>query len=223
MKSILNLRNSYFLVVILSVVILFMECTGIQVPEKKDTINKQNNRMVAKPTDSLELTMLIRKLYKWHETTKMKYNGFNALKQSPSDTLYTSIDLEENKKAIEELKESGFFTDSFLNDYRNIAIRMDKELKDGSSLWPDGELSTFGDDSDPWCNCQDFPVDKYWEIIKLTDIHINNNTAKFSWTWGGDFYYNVKALKEEGNWKISYLQGFDMNAYSWEWWKKNKK
>jgi hypothetical protein len=32
-----------------------------------------------------------------------------------------------------------------------------------------------------------------------------------------------KAKKGNGVWRISYLQGFDMNAYSWEWWKKNKK
>lgn len=100
---------------------------------------------------------------------------------------------------------------------------MDKELQDGSSLWPEGELSTFDTDDDAWCDCQDTPVDNYWTIIKINNLKINSNSADFKWTWGGDFNYSTKAAKENGVWKISYLQGFDINAYNWGWVTKNKK
>ena len=195
-----------------------------------------NSRTVSTANqDSIQLTLLVRKLYKWHVTDTMKHDGFKPTKSNPKDTLYTGIDLAENEKAVEELKETGIFADSFLDDYRKIAVRMDKELKDGSSLWPDGEIPTFDNDVDEWCNCQDSPVNDYWKIIKLKNIKITSNEASFKWNWGDDSNYsvkalkesddsnyNVKALKENGNWKISYLQGFDMSAYSWEWVKKNK-
>jgi hypothetical protein len=212
--------------ILLAIVTLLANCSSNTKPGKTDstsvdTAKTQVTNIINK--DTVELTGLVRKLYKWHETAKLKHNGFKALKNNPADTLYTSIDLVETEKAIEELKATGLFADSFLNDYRQIAARMDKELRNGSSLWPDGELSTFGDDSDAWCNCQDFPVDNYWNIIKLTNIVISNNEATFKWTWGGDFFYNMKAVKTNGTWKISYMQGFDMAAYSWEWQKKKKK
>ena len=225
----LNLSKFCFFITLLLIAVLCTRCKRRDAPGKKDVVPKQSTiipgvKNVASKIkiDSIELISLVRKLYKWHETTKMKYDGFKPLKSNKSDTLYTSIDLGENQRADEELKETGLFTDSFLNNYRKIAIRMDKELRDGSSLWPEGELSTFGDDSDAWCNCQDFPIDKYWTVIRLVNIKIENDTADFKWTWGDDFYYKAQAIKAGGTWEISYLQGFDMNAYSWEWWAKNK-
>lgn len=210
--------------------ILFIGCKSKNKSDAADTIktpieinSDTGINTTARTGDSIELTLLVKKIYKWHQTVKTKYNGFKPLKRDPSDTLYTSIDLEENKKSIEELKETGFFSDSFLNDYRNIAVRMNKELQDGSSQWPEGELATFDGDADAWCNCQDFPVDDYWNIIKLNALNIINNSAQFKWTWGHDFYYNTKATKENSAWKISYLQGFDMDAYGWGWVTKNKK
>lgn len=170
--------------------------------------------------DSIKITALVRALYKWHETAP-RPDGFVPLKKNSVDTLNTSIDLAANNKAIKELKETGFFAEDFLTDYRNIAVRMDKELRDGSSLWPDGEMPTFQDDVDEWCNCQDYP-DNYWEKLTLTDLKFNDNEADFKWTWGNNFFYHTKAKKVAGTWKISYLEGFDMNWYNWEWQKKHK-
>jgi hypothetical protein len=230
MKPRPNFRNISLFIVFLFTLSFLAGCNSSQKSSNKDSLTKKSatirnpkNSISAYGTDSIELTNLVKKLYQWHETAKMKFDGFKPLKRNAADTLYTSLDLDENQKAIEELKRTGLFASSFLNDYRKIAERMDKELRDGSSLWPEGELSTFGDDVDAWCNCQDFPVDQYWNIIKLIDIKINNNNADFKWTWGDNFFYKTKATKEDGSWRISYLQGFDMNAYSWGWWKKNKK
>jgi len=222
-------RTSLKLCIIISISLL-IACKGKNKASRIDSITTGGNvvqvverAMPGPESDSVKLTALIRKLYKWRQTDTLKHDGFKPLKRNANDTLYTSIDLDENQKAIEELKQTGLFASPFLNDYRRVAERMDKELRDGSSLWPEGELSTFGDDSDEWCNCQDFPVDDYWNIITLTKIKITGNEANFKWTWGGNYFYDVKAIKEDGNWKISYLQGFDMKAYSWEWWKKNQK
>ncbi|TQM48557.1 hypothetical protein BDE36_0242 [Arcticibacter tournemirensis] len=171
--------------------------------------------------DTVALTNLVKKLLKWHETSGMQFEGFPPLKNKTTDTTYSGINLEKNKKAIEELRQMGMFAESFLSDYRKIAVRMDKELRDGSSFWREGEIPTFSKDVNEWCNCQDYP-DNYLSITKLTDIQITNNKAQFKWTWGEDFYYTVTAIKNAGTWKISYLEGFDMSNYNWGWWKKNK-
>jgi hypothetical protein len=225
MKLNLNFRNICPSIVLLFTITVFVQCKGSKSPNNKDTISKltKASDAVTRTADSIKLTKLVKALYKWHTKDTVCKCGFNPLKKNASDTLYSGIDLDDNKKTISELRQTGFFAEDFLDNYRKIAVRMDKELRDGTSLWPEGELSTFGDDSDAWCNCQDYPVDDYWKIIRLTDIKYNENEASFKWTWGDSTYYKVKAKKEDSNWKISYLQGFDMNAYSWEWWKKNKK
>jgi hypothetical protein len=191
MKTTLNLRNTYYAITLLFTLIVFVNCKGHNSADNKDSVSGKDKAKAAKPesreTDSVKLTELVKKLYKWHIKDTTCKCSFTPLKANSSDTLFTNIDLNDTQKNIEDLKRTTFFTQDFLNDYRSIAVRMDKELKDGTSLWPDGELSTFGDDSDAWCNCQDFPVDDYWKIIKLTNIKINNNEASFKWTWGDGF------------------------------------
>ena len=58
---------------------------------------------------------------------------------------------------------------------------------------------------------------------KLVEIHIielNNKSGKLYWTWGSlpkdispdwrTITYKFNVIKEDGKWKISYLQGFDI-------------
>ncbi|MCC8425904.1 hypothetical protein [Mucilaginibacter sp. UR6-11] len=186
----------------------------------KKTITEIKTAAADHERDSAELTKLVRAMYKWYDTTP-KVEGFAGTKKNPADTIYNGIDLAENSRAIEALTKTGFFAAEFLADYRAVAVRMDKELKDGSSLWIEGELPTFNDDVNEWCNCQDYP-DRYWDKLTLTGIKYTTDAASFKWTWGDNFFYNVKAKKENGTWKISYLQGFDMNYYNWGWMKKHK-
>jgi hypothetical protein len=210
----------------LTAIAILAGCRGANKTDKIDTGKIVLRSEITPPPivdrkdDSVKITALVRSLYKWHETAP-RPDGFVPLKKNPVDTLNTSMDLAANNKAIKELKETGLFADDFLTDYRNIAVRMDKELRDGSSLWPDGEMPTFNDDVDEWCNCQDNP-DNYWEKLTLVDLKFNNDEADFKWTWGNNFFYHTKAKKVAGIWKISYLEGFDMKWYNWEWQKKRK-
>ncbi len=175
---------TYLHIVLIFSGVVFSQCNSHRPSEKKETVTNQGKTVsatetvVSNPTDSVKLTALVRSLYKWHETSKMKYEDFKPIKSNVRDTVYSGIDLVENQKAIEEFKQTGLFAGSFLNDYRKIAVRMDKELRDGSSFWREGEIPTFSRDVNEWCNCQDNP-DDYWNIIKLTDIKITNNEARF--------------------------------------------
>ncbi|HQR00689.1 MAG TPA: DUF3828 domain-containing protein, partial [Ferruginibacter sp.] len=85
-------------------------------------------------------------------------------------------------------------------------------MRSGKTTWLTNDLSPFGNDANPWCNCQDYP-DDYWKRLTIRDIKAVGDSAVFSWTWGDDLRYRVKAKKENGNWKISYLQGFDFSNY----------
>ncbi len=49
--------------------------------------------------------------------------------------------------------------------------------------------------------------------MKLDKITSDTGTASFAWTWGEGFNYDVKAVKEKGKWKISYLHGFDFDEF----------
>jgi len=212
----------------LSLIILLGACGTNKTTDSKTSVKdsvKQTTLVVNTVStwadDSIKLTKLTRDLYQWHQKP-MKHDGFKALKSKPTDTLSNSIDLEENTEAIKELKATGFFADEFLDNYRNLAVRMDKELREGTSLWPDGEVPTFFSDADEWCNCQDNP-DNYWETLTLTDLKFDKDQATFKWTWGDNFFYKVHTRKEGDNWKISYLEGWDPDNFNWEWVKKHPK
>lgn len=209
---------------LLSTIALFTCCKGGSTAEKTDSVTKTESSVtqtVAKQNiteDSIVLVDIVKRLYKWHVTQRLTFEGFKPVKLNSTDSLYKGIDLRENQKSVDELKGTGLFTEDFLKGYRNIALRMDKELRDGSSLWPEGDLPSFNDDVDEWCDCQDSPVDDYWTIIKLTNIQINNNEAHFSWIWQGDSTrqpYRMALVKENDMWKINYMQGFDMKYYNW--------
>lgn len=189
--------------------------------KKITTVKSTTTVTVTNPKqDSVELTKLVRMLYKWREAN-VRVGNLEPIKKKPTDTLYSGINLAATNAAIEQLRKTSLFTEDFLADYKAIAVRMDKELREGLSLWREGDLSNFQDDVNEWCNCQDNP-DKYWETLTLTDIKYDQNEANFKWTWGDNFFYKVKAKKENHLWKISYLEGFDMNWYSWESAKKHK-
>lgn len=75
---------------------------------------------------------------------------------------------------------------------------------DGMTTWSTG--------ADDWCACQDHP-DNFWEDIVIYDVQSASTEAEFKWTWedSGDLPqhdYQVRVSNEDGEWKISSLEGF---------------
>jgi hypothetical protein len=171
-----------------------------------------------------KLLLLVRNLYKWKETTdERNYEFYSLDNKNPKDTLVHGLDMKWNQKRIVEFKRTGFFSTGFIENYNRIAITIDKNLKNGDLKWFTYEgLSPFGGDSNLWCDCQDTPIDKHWNFITLKNLKFNKKVATFYWVWGlnsqswrgdpksfGEHKYKVKAIKENGVWKILYLQRFD--------------
>ena len=161
-------------------------------------------------SDSAELTVFIRNVYKWKET-KSSSDDFYP-KSDTKDSLYIGIDWLAQAKRQKELEATNFFSKEFLDNYNKIATTIDKRLKDGSFSWLVGDLPPFGNDANPWCNCQDSP-DDYWKIITISNIKTTNSDVSFFWSFDNQMFYRAVASNANGSWKIKYLQGFDYKAF----------
>lgn len=179
--------------------------------KKTDSISVDTNEISNTKNDSLELQKLIRDLYQWNETKNSKPD-FAPLQKEKLDSIYISLDLDIHKERLQELKETNFFAKEFTDNYNKIALTIDKKMRDKSLVYYIGELPPFGNGANPWCNCQDHP-DDYWRNLTIKKLNIKDNQADFVWTWGNDFEYKTKAIKENNIWKISYLEGFDFNEF----------
>lgn len=167
-------------------------------------IESQNN-------DSLELQKLVRDVYKWRETENSKPD-FDVYLNDKNDTIYAGLDSKMHKERLKELSKTNLFSQEFLDNYNKIATNIDEKMKKKSAIYYVGELPPFGNDANPWCNCQDNP-DNYWKTLTIKKLNIKGNKADFVWTWGDDFEYKTKAKKENSVWEISYLEGFDFNQF----------
>ncbi|GHT50499.1 hypothetical protein FACS189440_18030 [Bacteroidia bacterium] len=131
-----------------------------------------------------------------------------------AETRYIGFDLDEHKENMNELKKSNLFSSEFINNIDKAVLSADKNIRDGEE-WMVGDLGYF-DDYDPWCNCQDRPDDNK---IEITFLNIDSQKATLTWTWedpnwSKDNPSKVRVVKENGIWKIAYLQGFDFGDFT---------
>lgn len=160
--------------------------------------------------DEQELQSLVRKVYGWYETKGSK-DDFPTI-EDKKHVKYIAIDLKAVTKRIGELKKTNLFSKEFLDNYNKISITLNEQLKSKKIEWFVGELPPFGGDVNTWCGCQDY-ADDYWKTMVLKNIKIQKNAASFNWSWSSKdkFAYKAKAVKEDGVWKISYLEGFNFD------------
>jgi hypothetical protein len=181
-----------------------------------ESVNKEEKATVAEAPDavgqdSIALTKLIRSVYTWQD--REGQGGDFDPKEVEGDSLYRGIDWAAYDNRVKTIKESNYFDQRFLDSYKQIAQYIDTALKSGREEWPKGEYPSFGYDASPWCNCQDAASDSAWATLTITNLKIENGQADFSWTWGDNFQYKTKATKENGAWKISYLEGFKLENW----------
>lgn len=179
--------------------------------KNQDIKSSQTTDSVNAEIDTIGLTNFVRNLYKWHETrsSQIDFDPKTVLEQ---DSFYIGIDWNKHKKRLKELEETNFFSKNFFDNYNSIAKTVDKELKTEAGKWFVGELSPYGNDANPWCNCQDNP-ENYWKILNILNVQKENNDIKFSWSWDDKPKYTIIATKTNNSWRIKYLQGFDYKEY----------
>jgi hypothetical protein len=191
------------------------------------TVNCQTVKSKTISSNSKEhqkLLLLVRNLYKWKWTTDSLNYDYDVLESgNPKGSAYIGLDMNIHKKRIVQLQKNNLFSATFIKNYNRIAVKIDKNMRNKIITYQIGTLPPYGNDAVPWCDCQDHP-DNYWETMIIKKVKINNNTATFVWSWkwedgtfDKDKNYKVKAIKENGAWKILYLQGFDFEAFTKIW------
>lgn len=170
-----------------------------------------------------EIQQLIRKLYNWQEAQKPSENEMIS---DAKDSLYLGFNLVQLEKDILELKASNLFANEFITNYRRIYTTLDEQLKTKKIEWLVGDLPPFGNDANPWCNCQDVPYDQPnpWDLIEVEKIQLDKEKGEFVWKWGKlesntskewfEAAYKFRVVKENGKWKIAYLEGFDFIEFT---------
>ena len=197
------MRILNFLFVIL-LIILFFGCKE----NFQNNITSKDNAITNKSNvDSLELTNLVRQVYDWNMNNEIDDFPY----EYENDSIFVGIDWDKYRNNIEIFEKTNFFSIDFLNKHNQIAKSIDSSIRkadlrwrnrnDGISLWETG--------ANDWCGCQDYP-DNYWKTLTIDSLLINKDIAEFVWTWDKQMShtYRVKAKKENGKWKINYLNGF---------------
>ena len=214
------MKTTKFLALILGVI--FLSCTHNRSTTKTAIEQTENLQQVDSIKDKEEIQSLIKQTLIWA-------NSENVIDILPmladsQDSVYIGFDLNKHKSNLDKLRATDFFANEFIENYNQIILTLDKKLKNHEfDKWLVGELPPFrfSNDVNPWCACQDVPYDNPspWNYVKIEVIELSNDKAQLIWKWGSpdpnmdsgweDFIYKFRAVKENGKWKIAYLQGFD--------------
>jgi hypothetical protein len=131
--------------------LIFCNCTdNSKLIERQQTKDKLTN-------DSIQLTTLVRQVYKWHMTNRLV--DFPDKYEKPFEIILIGIDWVTYDKNIEMFKKTNFFTDQFLSNHKTIALNIDSSIRKADIKWRnlnDG-IPLWDLDADAWCGCQDYP------------------------------------------------------------------
>lgn len=171
----------------------------------------KNNYSISEEKE--EIRELLIDVMKWHD----KIDPFIGYEPTfdPKSEQATGLDLRVLQEGLDELKETEFFDATFLANYRTKARSVHTQIQNKEMEFMDGDLPPYAE-VDPWCNCQDVPMDFSWDQMHINFINLDKNLAELTWTWDDSeesqsFAYGVKLRKMRGKWRITYLQGFDAN------------
>lgn len=176
------------------------------------------------PDDREALQILIREMLKWANSRSFSRPFLHPLLTDSNHTV-TGIDWQEGQTSMDKLRATGFFAEEFIENYHQILSTLDARIKNnefGEFSDEDQPPFAFATDADPWCNCQDVPFDDHpFDYVEVEVTERNGKRAKLIWKWGNlnpntdtgwrEFSYRAEALKENGHWKIAYLDGFDLS------------
>ena len=217
------MKNTILFILIIGLV--FVSCNQnnkTNVIKEEQTENLQVKEL---SKDEEEIQNLIRNVLKWADTE----NSIDILPAltDEEDSLYIGFDMKRHEENLNKLRKTDFFAKEFIENYNQIIRTLDKKMRSKEyDEWLVGDLPTFGfsNDEDVWCSCQDYPYDEgdpnAWNVeVKVVRLNSENGELEYTWdksTWA-DFKYKFKVVKENGKWKISYMEGFDFEK-GVRWW-----
>jgi hypothetical protein len=175
------------------------------------TLNKDSTNRSPK-SDSAALVSLLQEVFKWHDKNQSHLPDFDIIVK---DSFQTGLNFESFNKTFDAITKTDFFSASFLNNYKNIGAYINNKLTNANPKYQN-EINFPCQDADSWTGFQD-DEPKFWNNLKITDYKAFPDSASFMWwikmnDWSSE-KSPVKFLKENGKWKVSYLEGFDMERY----------
>ncbi|MBR4621681.1 MAG: hypothetical protein IKO46_11955 [Salinivirgaceae bacterium] len=172
---------------LIAIVILFINSITISAQPQKEMISKlMENRRI------------------WCDTSNI-----DILPATMEKGLYVGLDTDMVNNNISKIRKSNLFSEDFVNNYKVLIDSINGRLLEGYyDKWYVGELPPFrfANDHDPWCNCQG---DNNQYTIEFVGISNNCKEFRYYQKYDYDFGFEVRVVFQDGDWKISYLEGFD--------------
>lgn len=182
---------------------------------KSELVNQEDSVVVTdNAVEKSEAQKLIREVLKWVDSDESI--ELLPVTSAKNDSIYTGFDKNKLQQNVAKLTNSGLFSKEFVENYNQIILTLDKKLRNNDyGSWYIGDLPPFEFASgvNPWCLCQD---NMDWNLVEVEQLQEN----EFYWKWGGlkadthpswkDFKYKFKVTIEDSKYKISYLEGFDI-------------
>lgn len=167
---------------------------------------------------------LIRQVYIWHED--QNHADYICVTKDSTNSYFVGLDLDDVEYNLDQMRKSNLFSEEFIENYNAIYQEINTKLRSNQLTWIVGTQAPFGNGGDPWCNCQDVPYDEPnpWSQIEVETIDLVDNFGELYWRWGGlepdtdsdwnDFTYRFRVKRENGKWKIAYLDGFNFDEFT---------
>jgi hypothetical protein len=154
-----------FFVILASVITFLTGCNGIN-----NQINRENEAAIANK-DSVEITSLVRQVYKWHMTKHL--TDFPYKYEEPADTIFIGIDWDAYDKNVKDFRKTNYFTNDFLLFHKSIASNIDSSIRKADIKWRNANdgIPLWETEADDWCGCQDYP-ENYWDTLTLDSLRI---------------------------------------------------
>ncbi len=159
-----------------------------------------------------KVTSLIIDMMKWRDNEE-NFSGISPIFDYDSG-LAVGMDHYVLENELKKLRQTDMFDDEFIENYKNYVLKIDSGIKSKRLIFSENDLYPYAGEN-PWCMCQDIPYEDPWDKLSFRFINIDDNNTELTWTWGesdwsSHFSYRVKATKKNSKWRISYLEGFDL-------------
>lgn len=163
-----------------------------------------------------EIVERIREMYHWRIATQPDREW--PFQFDPGDSICSFLEEQSLVSQVEGYRKTGFFTESFLDNYVRLARGIEQKTTSGQLRMHIADPEPFADGT-PWFASVFLPTDDPVAEMVFHFDAITQDHASLGWVWG--FYsharsrpYRMEMIRESGVWKINYMEGFD-SRYFW--------
>ena len=165
------------------------------------------------PDDSTQVVSLLKNMYRWHDNNQVAVSDFFIIVK---DTAQVGVNYDSLTRRMGVLRQTNFFSRSFLDNYKALADLINNKLVKANPPLAN-EINFDFQDADPWTGWQDSDS-SYWNRFQITAYRATADSVSLKWhiktkAWSSD-PYAVGFAKENGQWKVSSLEGFDLKKYN---------